>query len=188
MSPGLRHTARALLLCCLLEPWANALAGEGVGSVQLIDQDGADFRLSSLHGSVALLLFGFTHCPHICPLEMSRLTAALQTLEGRGQEVKAIFITVDPQRDSPAVIKKYLSHFHPAIVGLTGTPGNLATVTDYYRVKRVQLPTAQGSYLVDHGNSLYLLNSQGEPEALVPPGLPASHIVTLVEAVQAAER
>ena len=184
MSPGLRHTARALLLCCLLQPWVIALAGEGVGSVQLIDQDGSDFRLSSLHGGVVLLLFGFTHCPHICPLEMSRLTAALETLESSGQEVKAIFITVDPQRDSPAVIKHYLSHFHPAIVGLTGTPENLQAVTDYYRVKRVQLPTAQGSYLVDHGNSLYLLNSQGEPEALVPPGLPSSHIVTLVEALQ----
>ncbi len=184
MSPGLRHSGCVLLLCCLLQPWTMAIAGEGVGAIPLIDQDGADFRLSAVHGSVVLLLFGFTHCPHICPLEMSRLTAALETLESRGQEVKAIFITVDPQRDSPAVIKSYLSHFHPTIIGLTGMPGNLDAVTDYYRVKRVQAPTTQGSYLVDHGNSLYLLNAQGEPEALVPPGLPSSHIVNLVAALQ----
>ena len=184
MSPGQRHTGCALLLCCLLQPWTIGMAGEGVGSIPLIDQDGADFQLSALHGSVVLLLFGFTHCPHICPVEMSRVTSALETLESRGQEVQAIFISVDPQRDSPAVIKSYLSHFHPAIIGLTGTPDNLDAVTDYYRVKRVQSPTAQGSYLVDHGSSLYLLNSQGEPEALVPPGLPSSHIVSLVEALQ----
>lgn len=183
MTAGLRYSRCVLLLCCLLQPWI-AHAQEGVGSIPLIDQDGADFRLSAVHGSVVLLLFGFTHCPHICPVEMARLTAALETLDDRGQAVKALFITVDPQRDSPAVIKQYLGHFHPAITGLSGTPGNLEVVADYYRVKRLQLPMAQGSYLVDHGSSLYLLNPQGEPEALVPPGLPPSHIVSLVEALQ----
>jgi protein SCO1/2 len=94
--------------------------------------------------------------------------------------VRGVFVTVDPGRDSPEVIKAYLENFHPDIVGLTGTAPALDAVADHYRVKRVEQPIEGGGYLVDHGYSLYLLNQQGEAEVVVLPGLPPSHIVSLV--------
>ena len=151
-----------------------------VGRVELLDQDGHAFQLDSLRGSVVLLVFGFTNCPHICPVEMARVSAALRELEPLGKQVRGVFITVDPGRDTPEVIKRYIDNFYPGITGLTGTMADIEAVTAHYRVKRVEQPTAGGDYLVDHGYSLYLLNGQGDVEAAVLPGLPPSHIVTLV--------
>jgi protein SCO1/2 len=158
-----------------LSSWAR-----DAGSVTLLDQDGRDFQLGSLRGSVVLLVFGFTHCPHICPVEMARASAALRELEPLGKQVRGVFVTVDPGRDSPEVIKAYLENFHPDIVGLTGTAPALDAVADHYRVKRVEQPIEGGGYLVDHCYSMYLLNQQGEAEVVVLPGLPPSHIVSLV--------
>lgn len=179
MITSLRRRVYLLTLCCLLLP--TLVVARDVGEVMLVDQDGADFQLASLHGSVVLLVFGFTHCPHICPVEMARVSAALRELEPRGEQVRAVFITVDPGRDSPAVIKAYIDNFHPGIVGLTGTAEALDAVADHYRVKHEATATANGDYLIDHGYSLYLLNRQGEAEVAVLPGLPPSHIVTLVQ-------
>ena len=167
-----------LLGCCLLLPLSSL--SRDAGNVTLLDQDGREFQLASLRGSVVLLVFGFTHCPHICPVEMARASAALRELEPLGKRVRAVFVTVDPGRDSPEVIKAYLENFHPGIVGLTGTAAALDTVADHYRVKRVEQAVEGGGYVVDHGYSLYLLNRQGEAEVVVLPGLPPSHIVSLV--------
>ena len=175
----MRRLACLLALCFLCLPllsWSR-----DVGTVTLVDQQGVDFQLASLRGSVVLLVFGFTHCPHICPVEMARVSAALGELQAAQQPVQAVFVTVDPDRDSPAVIKAYLDNFQPGIIGLTGTAQNLAAVADHYRVKRLPQPGAGGDYLVDHGYSLYLLNRQGEAEVAVLPGLPPSHIVSLVQ-------
>ena len=173
---------RAALLCgCWLSALLLALpaGGNEAGSVSLIDQDGRDFRLDTLHGQVVLLVFGFTHCPHICPVEMARMSAALSELEASGDEVSGVFITVDPGRDTPAVIKSYIEKFHPGIVGLTGAADALDTVADYYRVRRNEQQLEEGDYLIDHGYSLYLLDPQGEAQVAVLPGLPPAHIVSL---------
>lgn len=169
------------VLYCLALP--ASVAGLEAGRVTLVDQDGRDFQLSSLHGQVVLLVFGFTHCPHICPVEMARVSAALRQLTPLADRVTGVFLTVDPERDTPAVIKAYISQFHPGIVGLTGTPAALDAVADHYSVKRVKQPLASGGYLVDHGYSLYILNQRGEAEVAVLPGLPPAHIVALVEAL-----
>jgi protein SCO1 len=178
MTGPIRPCLYLLIGCCLLLP-LSSLARDA-GSVTLLDQDGRNFQLASLRGSVVLLVFGFTQCPHICPVEMARVSAALRELEPLGRQVRAVFVTVDPGRDSPEVIKAYLDNFHPDIVGLTGTAAALDTVADHYRVKRIEQPREGGGYLVDHGYSLYLLNQQGEAEVAVLPGLPPSHIVSLV--------
>ena len=175
---GVQRLVTLLAVCCLCLPllsWSR-----DAGTVPLIDQQGAEFQLASLRGDVVLLVFGFTHCPHICPVEMARVSAALRELQDAQQPVRAVFITVDPGRDSPAVIRAYLENFQPGIIGLTGTAQNLDVVADHYRVKREPLPGAGEDYLVDHGYSLYLLNRQGEAEVAVLPGLPPSHIVDLV--------
>ena len=175
----LRGKLYALALWSLLLP---AVATEqAVGGVTLVDQNGRDFQLASLHGSVVLLVFGFTNCPHICPVEMARVSAALYELERYGDRVQGIFITVDPDRDTPEVIKVYLKSFHPDFIGLSGTESALTAVADRYRVKRAKIQApAHDLYLVDHGYSLYILNQQGEAEVLVLPGLPPQHIVSIV--------
>lgn len=173
-----RRCVCLLLGCCLLLPLSSP--ARDAGNVTLLDQDGRDFQLASLRGSVVLMVFGFTHCPHICPVEMARVSTALRQLEPRGNSVRGVFVTVDPQRDSPEVVKAYLQNFHPGIIGLTGTPAALDKLADYYRVKRVKQSIGEGDYLIDHGYSLYLLNQQGEAEVAVLPGLPPSHIVSLV--------
>lgn len=174
---SLQRRGGLLAVCCLCLPllaWSR-----DVGTVTLVDHRGADFQLASLRGSVVLLVFGFTHCPHICPVEMARVSAALRELQAAQQPVQAVFVTVDPGRDSPDVIGAYLENFQPGIIGLTGTAENLDAVADHYRVKRVPQPGAGGDYQVDHGYSLYLLNRRGEAEVAVLPGLPPSHVVNL---------
>ena len=173
-----RRVCLLSLCCCLL--LIRPAAALDVGAVTLIDQEGRDFRLDSLRGQVVLLVFGFTHCPHICPVEMARVSAALRDLAPERERVSAVFITVDPRRDNPEVIKAYLEQFHPGITGLTGAPDALDAVADQYRVKRVEQPMAGGGYLVDHGSSLYILDREGQAQVAVLPGLPAGHIVSLV--------
>ena len=107
------------------------------------------------------------------------MSAALSELEASGDEVSGVFITVDPGRDTPAVIKSYIEKFHPGIVGLTGAVDALDTVADYYRVRRNEQQLEEGDYLIDHGYSLYLLDPQGEAQVAVLPGLPPAHIVSL---------
>ena len=131
--------ARWLLLGLLLPLLAQA---QPVADIPLVDQQGREFRLASLHGRVVLLVFGFTHCPHICPAEMARVSAALDQLRDVRGEVAAAFVTVDPQRDTPDVIAAYVAQFHRDIVGLTGSPEALDAVADHYRVKRDRQPAA----------------------------------------------
>ena len=174
----LRVIRLALLLPCLLLP--ALAAAQSVADVPLVDQHGRDFRLASLHGKVVLLVFGFTHCPHICPVEMARVSAAMALLQDQREQVAAVFITVDPQRDSPGVIGAYTGKFHPDIIGLTGTEQALDLVSGHYRVRRDRQALADGVYLVDHGFSLYVLDRQGEARVAVLPGLPPAHIASLV--------
>ena len=168
----------ALLLPCLLLP--ALVVAQPVADVPLVDQDGRDFRLAALHGKVVLLVFGFTHCPHICPVEMARVSAAMALLKDQREQVAAVFVTVDPLRDSPGVIGAYTAKFHPDIIGLTGTEQNLDRVSGHYRVRRDRQALADGDYLVDHGFSLYVLDRQGEAQVAVLPGLPPAHIAALV--------
>lgn len=167
-----------VLLLGLLPSFALAKAAP---DTPLIDQNGNDFVLSSLKGKVVLMAFGFTNCPHICPIEMGRLATALRQLEDEGDKVHGLFVTVDRERDTPEAIKNYIAKYHPNITGLTGTQPALDKVSDYYRIKRVKQPTGNGEYLVDHDAALFVLNQAGEVEAAIPSGLPPSHIVKLVK-------
>lgn len=173
-----REASRVLVLAwCLL---AGHVLATDVGSTPLIDQDGREFRLDSLRGRVVLLVFGFTHCPHICPVEMARVSAALDELALADSQVTGLFLTVDPQRDTPAVIKSYIESFHPGIVGATGSPQALDEVAGHYRVRREKQVTQDGGYLIEHGYSLYILDQAGVARVAVLPGLPPSHIASLV--------
>ena len=112
-----------------------------------------------------LVFFGFTYCPDVCPSALQVMAAALDKLGPQGQKDHALFITVDPERDSPAQLASYLKSFHPRLVGLTGTPAEIEAVTKAYRVyaKKVADPKSSAGYTFDHSAIIYPMMGRTAP-------------------------
>ncbi|CCH62836.1 hypothetical protein TBLA_0I01780 [Henningerozyma blattae CBS 6284] len=145
------------------------------GAFDLLDQDGKTFTDKDLLGKFSIIYFGFTHCPDICPDQLDKLGVWLHNLkverklkEKTGFDIQPIFITCDPDRDSPEVIKKYLNDFDKDIIGLTGTYEQIKQVCKQYRVffatpEKDSLKTNdQKDYLVDHSAFFYLMDPEGD--------------------------
>ncbi|MCP3868403.1 MAG: SCO family protein [Gammaproteobacteria bacterium] len=148
------------------------------GNFALTDQDGQRFQLDQLKGKVVLLFFGYTFCPDICPTELTNLSRVLDTLDG--ESVQGVFVTVDPDRDTPEVLKDYTDYFNRRLIGLTGSPAQIDRVTQKYRVKFRKLPVPGGSYSMNHPSNLYLIDRTGKLSTIVPYGLPPEHVVDVV--------
>lgn len=134
------------------------------GPFDLVDQDGKRFTDADLHGEFALLYFGFTHCPDICPDELEKVAASVDLLEKwtGGARVRPVFISVDPDRDRPALVKAYVTEFHPRMVGLTGPLDAIKRVSKSYRVYYNKTGDAGATdYLVDHSIIHYLIDPAG---------------------------
>lgn len=136
---------------------------------ELTDTQNQPFRLSGIDGDLALIYFGYTHCPDVCPLTLLDVKEALTGLEG-SQRVKVILITVDPDRDTPAALASYLSAFSPDFIGLSGDSQTLAEVIKPFRVvaEKEELSGSATGYLVNHTARLYLVNTK--PEVLLTYG------------------
>ncbi len=128
----------------------------------LTDQDGRPFTLSAQRGHPVVLFFGYTHCPDTCPTTLAHLARALRS-PGAPQDARVVFVTVDPQRDSPAVLKRYVALFDPRFVGLTGSPAALEPVYTAYHTWHESLPpkTRGGDYEVAHGAAIYFIGRRG---------------------------
>lgn len=150
------------------------------GDFTLTDEYGQSFNLSQVRGKVALLFFGYTFCPDICPTELAGLKAVFNALGDDANRVQGLFVTLDPERDTPAVLKKYTGFFNPNILGLTGTPENIKEVADQYGVKYQKHTDSAGEYSLDHSADLYVINQQGQLFAIVPYGLPPAHVLEIV--------
>ena len=137
---------------------ANA-SGIG-GPFTLTNQDGKTVTDADFAGEPKLVFFGYTHCPDVCPTTLSDITAMLGAL-GKDKKAAVLFITVDPERDTPAVLKDYLSSFDPRITGLTGSPAAVAKVLQDYRVYAKKVPTEGGDYTMDHTALVYLMDKSG---------------------------
>jgi protein SCO1/2 len=143
------------------------------GPFALTDQDGRKVSERDFAGRYRIVYFGFASCPDICPTDLAVVGQALRSFEkespDRAARVAPIFITVDPERDRPAEIKEYVSAFHPRLVGLTGTPEEIAAVARahgvYYAKGR---PSPGGGYDVNHGRFVTLFGPAGEPIAFLP--------------------
>lgn len=126
---------------------------------------GADYR-----GKVDLLYFGYTHCPDVCPLTLSQLHVVMQRLGPLAKDVRILFVSVDPTRDTPAVMHAYANAFDPHIVGLTGTAGEVEALSKRYRSAFTREPASKdGSYEVSHSSAVYVFDRGGHARVLSTP-------------------
>lgn len=138
---------------------------------------GGPFRLRAAAGQLlteatseermTLLFFGFTHCPDVCPTALTKVGAALDLLPAEDREqVRPIFVSVDPERDTPELLAQYVAYFHPMLIGATAEPGTLDEMIAAFRAYYRKVPLENGDYTVDHSAILYLLDAQGRSLAL----------------------
>jgi protein SCO1/2 len=131
------------------------------GPFQLKDQTGQTVTEASLKGKPTLIFFGFTHCPDICPTSLFEMSELLKALGSDADKVNAVFVSVDPERDTPAVMKDYLGSFDPHLRGLTGDPDAVAKMISAYRVYAKKVPLKDGDYTMDHTALIYLMDRNG---------------------------
>jgi protein SCO1/2 len=131
------------------------------GSFKLIDQDGKPITDQDFKGRPFLVFFGYRHCPDICPITLFEMSEVLRALGKDADRINALFITVDPERDTPAMMKDYLSSFDPHLRGATGDQKAIDAVEKAYRVYAKKVPTDNGDYSMDHTALVYLMDKQG---------------------------
>jgi protein SCO1/2 len=132
------------------------------GPIKLTDQDGKAFDSASLAGKPYTVFFGFTHCPDACPTTLSEIARTEDEIGASAKELTTLFVTVDPERDTPAVLKDYISNFSGNTIALSGTPEQVAEVAKSYRVYYKKVPTSDGGYTMDHTAVLYLMDREGK--------------------------
>lgn len=158
---------------------SSAVAGLEGGDFTLQSADGpvalADFR-----GKVVLLYFGYTYCPDVCPTSLAATAAGLKQLKPEElARVATLFVSVDPERDTPERLKEYARFFHPSIVGMTGTPAEVAAAAKRYGVfyARQKVETAGGGYVVDHTSETYVIAPDGRLAGKLPHAAPPEQVV-----------
>jgi protein SCO1/2 len=132
------------------------------GDFTLTNQDNQPFRLQDVRGRPAVLFFGYTSCPDMCPVTMSRIAGAFDRLGTRGHDVVTLFVSVDPKRDTPAVLKDYVQSFSVPVIGLTGTAEQVGRVAALYHASFNLVPTGTTNYLVNHTSAIFLLDRRGQ--------------------------
>ena len=192
--------ALAALLAWLAFGWQPA----GVGSLHQAAQRaetpaGGDFTLTSANGPVALadyrgkvvlLYFGYTFCPDVCPTSLATIAQALSMLTADElDKVSSFLISVDPERDTMAVLKAYAPFFHPSIVGISGSADEVAQVARQYGARYMkQKPDADGRYAVDHSSFTYIIGRDGKLAASLPYASPPQHLVEAIRTQLGAAR
>lgn len=131
------------------------------GSFSLVDHDGDRVTQEDFRGHPFLVFFGFTHCPDICPATLFEVSQVLNELGPEAGGVKALFVTVDPERDTKDVMRGYVSNFNPAIRGLTGTRAEVDDMVKAYRAYSKRVPLEDGGYTMDHTAIVYLMDAEG---------------------------
>ena len=136
-------------------------AGVIGGSFALVDQNGKAVTDKDFKGRWLIVYFGYTHCPDACPTALNTIGEAIDQLGPKRGLVTPIFITIDPARDTAAVLKSYVASFGPEFVGLTGSDSAIASAEQAYHVYAAKHPTADGGYDMDHSSVLYVMDPKG---------------------------
>jgi protein SCO1/2 len=163
-NPGRRAgllAAGSLLLAAVAARAADPAAGEP-GEFDLIDMQGKPAHLADHRGKWVLVLFGFTHCPDICPTMLISVGQVMAAMGAEARRLQPVFITVDPERDTPAVLKEYVANFDGGVIGLTGSPAQIAAVADSYGVVYRKRETPGAPYQMEHSTASYLMTPHGK--------------------------
>jgi cytochrome oxidase Cu insertion factor (SCO1/SenC/PrrC family) len=159
------------------------------GPFALTDQNGTRRTDADFRGKLVLVYFGFTYCPDVCPTDLLQMALAVDQLGQAGEMVQLVFITVDPERDTPEHLKQYMPLFHPRFVGLTGDAIAIRAAARAYRAyyKKVEWGD-RSDYTVDHSAFIYLMGRDGEYLGFFPPGASAERLAETIRPRLAANR
>ena len=156
-------------------------------TLALPDQDGKLRTLEDFKGKVTVIFFGFTQCPDVCPTTMAELAQVKKALGKDGERLQGVFVSVDPERDTPEILKKYMGSFDPSFVALRGTPEQTKAVAKEFKVFYAKVPgKTEGSYTVDHTAGSYILDTQGKVRLFVRYGSGAEALTADLKALLAA--
>ena len=170
------------------EPSASALMdavmwnkGPIGGPFNLIDQDGKPRSDSDFRGKLLLVYFGYTYCSDVCPTDLQAISMAIDRLGAAGEAVQPLFITVDPEHDTPETIKLYVGLFHPRLIGLTGSVRQIKQVARAYKVYYANSQSEKKSdRVIDHSGFVFLVGRDGQYLGFFPPGTPADRMIDVI--------
>jgi len=157
-----------------------------ISAFELVDHRGEPFTNASLHGVWSFLFFGYTHCPDVCPTTLSVLNSVAQRLGDNAHDVRFVFISVDPERDTPGQLARFVSYFNGDFVGVTGEPEEIERLTRQLGVlyMRVASTDDPGSYLMDHTAGVFLVDPDARYHAVFTPPLAAEQIVNTFDKIR----
>lgn len=162
---------------------ASFLGGVIGGPFHLVDQNAKPFTEADLKGRWDLVFFGFTHCDDTCPMTLNNLALARDRLGAARDKVQIVFVSVDPERDTPAVLKSYVARFGAPIVALTGTADEVKAIARGYRVFYARHPLAGGGYDMDHSAVVYVMDPQGRFAANLAPDASPDEVAARLKAL-----
>ena len=151
--------------------------------IPLTDHNGQARHLKDFAGKVVVVFFGFTQCPDVCPTSLAELTEVMKKLGPDAERVQVLLITVDPERDTPEVLKQYVTAFDPRFLGLTGTPDQVKKAAASFKAYYAKAPTKEGNYTLDHTAAFYLLDGKGESRVLANNNIGVDALVHDIQAL-----
>lgn len=170
-----------LVLAAGIAPAAEPLPLDIGGDFTLIDQQGGTRDSREFRGKLMLVWFGYTECPHACPMALGSISAAFDELGSESDAVVPLFVSVDPDHDTPARMATRLANFHPAFVGLTGSRDDIARLQAGYGTAARQIADpGMFERLFEHSTLIYLMGRDGEPLSLLPATLPPDRIAAIL--------
>ena len=158
------------------------------GPFSLIDHNGRPRTDADFRGKLLLIYFGFTYCSDACPIDLQSMAGALDRLGPAGEAVQPLFITVDPQKDTPEQLKSYAALFHPRLIGLTGSLQQIRAVERAYKVYAGKSDLKEADRNIDHSSFVYLIDAAGKYIGFFPPGTSADRMAEVIRKALARQR
>jgi protein SCO1/2 len=150
------------------------------GPFALIDHTGKRRTDADFRGKLMLIYFGFSYCPDACPTDLQQMGLAIEELGAAGEAVQALFITLDPERDTVEQLAAYVPHFHPRMIGLTGDAAAIRQAARAYKTYYAKVPVGAAGYTIDHSSFTYLMDRDGKYLGFFPPGTPRDRIAEVI--------
>lgn len=186
LTSGITTMAAAVLLLFSFALTTTPVAAKPIGGdFRLTDHQGETFDLKQQRGKVVVMFFGYTWCPMICPESLAHMARVLRELEDKADQVKVVFISVDPERDTVEKLSQYVPYFNSQLVGLTGTVAEVKQVANAYHARFTLQKTNPDDklYTVDHSADIYVLGRDGKVAGIIPYGMPVQHILKVISSV-----